>query len=315
MTLALSTAVAQDLTPAGLAAFDAACRARGLDGLELEVDASGDMASGAIEAQARQLQSSGARVLALRSERLVRSCVPALARAAAVLAAPVSVPARAVAVHALPELAEAFADAGARLLLSHATDLDQIVALLPAIAEHSTLGLAWDVRPASEDLEGRGAVLLAAREQLGLVRLYGGGPAQREQDGRGVGPLLHGLATTRSTGPIVLPPSTLAVWPRWRRWLSSRGSAGCGAGSPLTRDGDFELDVRDVEPKDRLETILGGYRALEPGATLTLTVDHDPICMYHTLNATEPEGTFTFRKLDDGPEVWHAEVTKLSAKA
>ncbi|MBI2393053.1 MAG: DUF2249 domain-containing protein [Deltaproteobacteria bacterium] len=72
----------------------------------------------------------------------------------------------------------------------------------------------------------------------------------------------------------------------------------------------MEVDVRDVEPKDRLETILGAYRVLRAGATLRLTVDHDPSCMYYMLSATEPEGSFTFRKVDDGPEVWSAEVTR-----
>jgi uncharacterized protein (DUF2249 family) len=65
-----------------------------------------------------------------------------------------------------------------------------------------------------------------------------------------------------------------------------------------------------VEPKDRLDTILGAYHALVPGGTMELTVDHDPSCMYYTLEATEPEGSFTFRVLEHGPEVWRAEVKR-----
>jgi uncharacterized protein (DUF2249 family) len=71
------------------------------------------------------------------------------------------------------------------------------------------------------------------------------------------------------------------------------------------------VDVRDVAPKDRIELVLGAYRALPRGGTLELTVDHDPCCMYYTLKAMEPEGSFAFRRLDDGPEVWRAEVDKL----
>ena len=70
------------------------------------------------------------------------------------------------------------------------------------------------------------------------------------------------------------------------------------------------LDVRGVAPKDRLEAILGAYDALGAGATLELTVDHDPKCMYYTLRAMHGEESFSFRYLEEGPEVWCVEVTK-----
>jgi uncharacterized protein (DUF2249 family) len=71
-----------------------------------------------------------------------------------------------------------------------------------------------------------------------------------------------------------------------------------------------ELDVREVEPRNRLDTILGAYRGLASGVTLQVTVDHDPMCMYYTLEATEPEGSFSFEVVEHGPEVWRAEVRK-----
>lgn len=64
-----------------------------------------------------------------------------------------------------------------------------------------------------------------------------------------------------------------------------------------------ELDVRPVAPKDRLEAIMGGCDVLPPGGTLELTVDHDPRCMYYTLQAMHGDGTFTFTYLEEGPEV------------
>jgi uncharacterized protein (DUF2249 family) len=70
------------------------------------------------------------------------------------------------------------------------------------------------------------------------------------------------------------------------------------------------LDVRPVEPKDRFEAIMGAYDALAPGATLDLVVDHDPKCMYYTLQATREEGEFTFEYREAGPEVWRVEVTR-----
>lgn len=71
-----------------------------------------------------------------------------------------------------------------------------------------------------------------------------------------------------------------------------------------------ELDVRPVEPRDRLEAIMGAYDGLPPGGTLDLVVDHDPRCMYYTLQATRGEDTFTFDYLEQGPEVWRVEVAK-----
>ena len=71
-----------------------------------------------------------------------------------------------------------------------------------------------------------------------------------------------------------------------------------------------ELDIRSVEPKHRLETIMGAYQSLPAGGTLDLTVDHDPKCMYYTLAALHGEETFAFEYLEDGPEVWRIEVRK-----
>lgn len=294
MKLSLSTAAAPDLA---LGALDAACRARGLDGVELVVEAGEDAAS-----TVARVRASAARVVALRAEELA----PSLARCSGQLGLPVSVPAGAVTAGSLADVAAAFADEGGRLLLAFGTALDLTVALAAALREVGSrcVGLAWEVRPHGDDLRQSGAVLLAAREHLGLVRLHGGGPEQRDQEGRGVGPLFVDLAISGYGGPIVLTPSSERELPRWQEWLSSRKSAGCGAGHPL------ELDVRDVEPRDRLGTILGAYRALPRGATLKITLDHDPSCMYYALDESEPTGTFGFRKVSDGPEVWGAEVTK-----
>jgi uncharacterized protein (DUF2249 family) len=72
------------------------------------------------------------------------------------------------------------------------------------------------------------------------------------------------------------------------------------------------LDVRPVEPKDRFETIMFAYEALPPGSTLELTVDHDPECMYYTLQATRGEEAFAFEYRENGPEVWRVEVTRYA---
>jgi uncharacterized protein (DUF2249 family) len=71
-----------------------------------------------------------------------------------------------------------------------------------------------------------------------------------------------------------------------------------------------QLDVRPVQPKDRVPIIMGAYEALGPGQTLNLVVDHDPRCMYYTLQATRGEEEFEFVYLENGPEVWRVDVTR-----
>jgi uncharacterized protein (DUF2249 family) len=300
--LSLSTEAAPKLS---LDALDAACRARGLDGEELVI---GD--DEPVERIAARALALGARVVALRVARLGRQAAPALARAAAVLGAPVSVPRGSIASTELGELAAIFARTGSRLLLGHGTDLDSVIATVAAIracGAPAALGLAWEVQPSSAALDDAAAMLLAMRRQLGLVRFHGGGPEQRDQECQGIGELFVDLALSGYTGPIVLCPSRPEELPRWDRWLHSRRSAGCGSAVSASH---VELDVRDVEPRDRLDTILDAYRGLASGATLRLIVDHDPVCMYYTLQATEPEGSFFFQVLRNGPEVWRAEIRK-----
>ena len=76
-----------------------------------------------------------------------------------------------------------------------------------------------------------------------------------------------------------------------------------------------QLDVRPVEPKDRFATIMGAYDALPAGGLLDLVVDHDPKCMYYTLEAMRGEESFSFTCLENGPEIWRVEVGKLGTAA
>lgn len=71
-----------------------------------------------------------------------------------------------------------------------------------------------------------------------------------------------------------------------------------------------KLDVRAVHPKDRFDRIIGAYEALPVGDALELTVDHDPTCMYYTLQATRGDDAFRFDYLEGGPEVWRVRVEK-----
>ncbi len=282
-----------------------ACRARGVEGQELVIEPDDD--ADAVLARAR---AASANIVALRVRELDEASVPQIARCSAALAAPVTTPSGAVRADRVPALARAFTAAGGRLLLGHGGVLDDalgIVASLGAAGSPPSVGTAWEIEPWRLDPSETSAVLLVTRDFLGAVRLHGGGPEQRDHDGRGVGPLFTELALSGFRGPIILTPSAPALVPRWTAWLDARGASGCGHASSSR---SIDLDVRDVEPRHRLETILGAYGMLVPGMKLELTVDHDPICMYYTLQANEDENTFSFQVVEHGPEVWRATVTK-----
>ncbi len=304
MKVSLSTAASPG---AALDALGVACQGRGLNGIELVLEPGDDL-----EATAERVRASGVQLVALRVEQLEPSKINPLARLSGALSVPLSVPHDRTGGTSLPELAQRFKDAGGSLLYGVGTDLAQVLSAKAELlkAENpASIGLAWEIRPGSEALSEASAVLLALREHLRLVRLYGGGPEQREQDGRGIGPLFVDLAISGYGGSVVLTPSTPEELPRWGAWLASRKSAGCGSGHPPL--GEHELDIRDVEPRDRLSMILGAFGALPRGATLRITLDHDPSCMYYALEESQPQGSFAFRKIGDGPQVWNAEVTKV----
>jgi uncharacterized protein (DUF2249 family) len=73
---------------------------------------------------------------------------------------------------------------------------------------------------------------------------------------------------------------------------------------------DTRLDVLSIEPKHRFEQIMDAYHELAPGETLELVVDHDPKCMYYTLEAEHGPETFSFEYLEEGPKVWRVQVQK-----
>ena len=72
------------------------------------------------------------------------------------------------------------------------------------------------------------------------------------------------------------------------------------------------LDIRPVEPRDRFDRIMGAYESLTAAQTLELTVDHDPKCMYYTLQAQQGGESFTFEYLEDGPVTWRVHVGKTT---
>jgi uncharacterized protein (DUF2249 family)/hemerythrin-like domain-containing protein len=84
---------------------------------------------------------------------------------------------------------------------------------------------------------------------------------------------------------------------------SARGEA-AGSG-PIAADPD--LDVRDLSPARRHETIFAAYEALQPGEGFVLINDHDPKPLWYQFEA-EQAGRFTWDSLEAGPMVWRVRI-------
>jgi uncharacterized protein (DUF2249 family) len=70
----------------------------------------------------------------------------------------------------------------------------------------------------------------------------------------------------------------------------------------------MDLDVREMPPRDRHQTIFESLSALGPGETLTLINDHDPVPLRYQLDAERPEH-FRWEYRESGPERWVVDIT------
>jgi uncharacterized protein (DUF2249 family)/hemerythrin-like domain-containing protein len=69
------------------------------------------------------------------------------------------------------------------------------------------------------------------------------------------------------------------------------------------------LDVRSLPPRERHPRIFATFDQLAPGEHFVLVNDHDPKPLYYQFAAERP-GAFTWRYLEEGPEVWRVEIGK-----
>ncbi|MCW7537900.1 DUF2249 domain-containing protein [Aquabacterium sp. A7-Y] len=67
------------------------------------------------------------------------------------------------------------------------------------------------------------------------------------------------------------------------------------------------LDVRPLLPRDRHARIFQTLDRLTPGGALELLNDHDPIPLYHHLQAQYP-GRYSWQVLEQGPDVWRVRI-------
>jgi hypothetical protein len=234
MMLAISSAAAPGLP---LAELLEVCVRRGLAGAELQAaDGAAALAGWRPGGTATRGDPSdaaaGARLLAYRVRSLAEAVEQGALDLAARSGAAVIVPALASQRAAIERVAAAYHAAGARLLLSHGSDVGAVAALrevLERTAAGGAPGLAWDVRPGVDAPDAVRAVVAEAGEHLAHVRLFGGGPESVSQTGHGVGALMARLTLARFRGPLVLTPSTPRYHEAWGRWLGRNGGWGCGS--------------------------------------------------------------------------------------
>ncbi len=67
------------------------------------------------------------------------------------------------------------------------------------------------------------------------------------------------------------------------------------------------LDVRELPPAQRHDTIIRAYEQLTDGASFVLVNDHDPKPLYYQFAAEYPE-RFTWDYLERGPDVWSVRI-------
>ena len=95
------------------------------------------------------------------------------------------------------------------------------------------------------------------------------------------------------------------------------GSAGAGpaAGTgPGAHTSDPDLDVCDLPPARRHQTIFAAYQALASGAGFVLVNDHDPKPLRYQFEA-EHAGQFSWDYLEQGPHVWRVRIGRAATAA
>lgn len=68
------------------------------------------------------------------------------------------------------------------------------------------------------------------------------------------------------------------------------------------------LDVRDLHPREKHQTIFERLGSLGPGESLRLVNDHDPVPLRYQLDAQYP-GHYRWEPVETGPERWAIDIT------
>lgn len=233
------------------------------------------------------------------------------------------------AAEALAGLADGTAAAGqarqiADLFAAHAANENEM--LLPALLanDHTDLAalLAQMQRHAEQAAKtGRTGKTTARDPQgalLGLLLEAGRALARAGQADQACRLAAAAWAAVRENRPDLAVTVTAALHGLARRAGAAPAEDGRPARvqqpAPVPADaaGEPELDVRDLAPAQRHETIFASYQDLAPGQGFVLVNDHDPKPLRYQFEA-EHAGQFSWDSIEAGPQVWRVRIGRSAA--
>lgn len=147
----------------------------------------------------------------------------------------------------------------------------------------------------------------------GLARRVPGQPAGAEAArAQTAGPETAGLvaAGSETAGAETAGAETAGAQAAGAKTAGAVGAETAGSeagGSRQSAKPSSELDVRDLPPAQRHESIFASYADLAPGSAFILINDHDPKPLYYQFEA-EHSGEFSWDYLQAGPEEWRVRI-------
>jgi uncharacterized protein (DUF2249 family) len=73
------------------------------------------------------------------------------------------------------------------------------------------------------------------------------------------------------------------------------------------------VDLRTIAARDRHAMVFGHFDALQPGQSLQLVNDHDPLPLRLQLE-DRARGQFEWAALQSGPAAWRVQITRVGVK-
>jgi uncharacterized protein (DUF2249 family) len=70
-----------------------------------------------------------------------------------------------------------------------------------------------------------------------------------------------------------------------------------------------QIDLREISTAARHAMVFDRFAEMQPGQTLELTNDHDPLPLSAQLEVRSP-GQFSWEYLESGPQVWRVAIAK-----
>jgi uncharacterized protein (DUF2249 family)/hemerythrin-like domain-containing protein len=214
----------------------------------------------------------------------------------------------------------------ADLFAAHATRENEV--LLPALLANDDVDLAALLaqmhrraeEAAKTGLTGKAEARDPQGAVLGLLLEAGRALARAGQADLACRLAAAAWAALREDRPDLAVTVTAALHGLARRVGAEAAQEGlsAGTGQPVPAAGgtagERELDVREMPPAQRHQTIFASYADLAPGQGFVLVNDHDPKPLRYQFEA-EHAGQFTWDSIEAGPEVWRVRIGRPPAEA